>query len=254
MQTWTLRDRGRDLVVEIGLDDGRTRARLLVDGEEVAAGDGSALDTVRLGHEDLRVRVELLWKGRARGVDLLDHGPDGPPADGDGFAMRKLSVHRVPFAPPPGTKAARRHAWREAHPALWATRHVVIEGGTILVAVLGIGALVSALLRSLLPLIDLGWLPDIDIDPPAWLRHLDPFHWIRQLLPDIDWGALFGWLPDVQLAGWVKYVVILLIAVAAGVTEVQKRRQREAREAKERAGERAGERLEERTEDSPPEP
>lgn len=227
METWLLHDRGHHLMVDTWLDEGRNHARLSVDGEEVASGEGSALDTVKLADHDRRVRVDLLWKGRARAVELIDHGDGASPSDGDGFRVGRFGAVRVPFEPPPGTRAARVHAWRETHPRWWAARHVAIEVVAIAAASIGVGAVISALFGSLLPRVDLGWLPDIE--PPSWLRYLDPFSWLGRILPDVDW---FGWVPDVDLPelGWLKYVVVLGIAVAAGVSELRKRRQREQRE------------------------
>ena len=86
VETWTLRDRGRSLVVAVEAVDGRSEVRLLLEGDTVASGSGGLLDTLKLSHQDLRVKVELWRTGRARSVDMLDHGDDGPPADGDGFS------------------------------------------------------------------------------------------------------------------------------------------------------------------------
>lgn len=232
--SWTLQDAGRSLEVHTWAEAGRQHARLLVDGTPVAAGDCDVLGDVRLVVDDLRVQVHFLWAGRVRSVELVER-TDGRPHPEDpkeAFRRQRLTTHRVPFVPPPGTRAARAHAWREAHPRLWATRHVALEVGGILAGVLGVGALLNLLLGKLLPSIDWSWLPDLpDIGPPDWLRYLDPFHWIDQLLPDVDW---FGWVPDWDLPdlGWVKYVVILLIAVVVAVQEVRRRREREAREAR----------------------
>lgn len=225
MESWQLHDRGRDLVVETSQEGDRTRARLLVDGEQRTEDDGSALDTIKLRDGDLRVKVGLLGKGRARSVELIDHGDDGPPPEGDDFRVRRFAGDRVPFEPPPGTRAARRYAWQQSHPRLWAARHVAIEGGAIVLGVLGVGAVVSALFGRLLPRLDLDWLPDID--PPDWLHYVDPLSWLGRILPDWD-------LPDWNLPelGWLRYAVILAIAAGVGVHEYRKRRQRNEREGR----------------------
>lgn len=213
--TYTLRDRGSDLSVETWVEpEGkkRNRARLLVDGTEV---DESAAEET--GHVDLGqdsghpTRVVWWWTGRVSRVVLVE------PGHGD---VRRRSV---PYAPPPGTRAARVHAWGEAHPNLYAARHVIINVGGTILAILGVSALVKALFSGLLPTIDLGWLPDLH--PPDWLKYLDParylaplFEWVRPL---VEW--LFGWAPDVE-AGWVKYVIGFVVAVTIAVRETKRRK------------------------------
>lgn len=209
--TYTLRDRGTDLRVETWVEpDGtkRNRARLLVDGTEVDQGAGEEIGHVDLGQASGHpTRVVWWWTGHVSRCVLVD------PGHGD---VRRRSV---PYAPPAGTRAARVHAWGEAHPNLYAARHVIINlGGTIL-AILG----VSALLKALLPRIELGWLPDLH--PPDWLKHLDP---ARYLAPLLEWvrpvvERLIGWIPDVG-AGWVKYVIGFVVAVSIAVRETRRRK------------------------------
>jgi len=214
---YTLRDRGTDLRVETWVEpEGkkRNRARLLVDGAEV---DEAAAEEI--GHVDLGkdaghpTRVVWWWTGKVSRVLLVE------PGQGD---VRRRSV---PYAPPPGTRAARVHAWGEAHPNLYAARHVVINVGGTILAILG----VSALLRALLPRIDVGWIPELD--PPEWLKYLDP---TRYLAPLLEWvppliDRLFGWIPDMEM-GWLKYVIGLVVAVSIAVRETR-RRKRLAQEA-----------------------
>lgn len=228
VQAWHLRDHGRDLLVEAWVQGGRNHARLLVDGTERATGDADAIGDVWLTDDDRPVKVAFWWRGRIASCELREaQGEDVDPTEG-WSPMSRLRVHRVPFTPPANTRAARRHAWREEHPRLWATRHVVIQVVTILAAVLGISALLSALLGKLVPAIDWSWLPDVTV--PEWLKYLNPSYWIGRILPDWDW---FGWIPDWDMPdlGWLKYVVILGIAVATAIQEVRRRRAREERES-----------------------
>jgi len=111
------------------------------------------------------------------------------------------------------------HAWGEANPNLYAARHVVINVGGTILAILG----VSALLKALLPRIGFGWLPDLN--PPDWLRYLDPsrylaplFGWVPPLL-----DRLFGRIPDMEL-GWLKYVIGFVVAVSIAVRETKRRK------------------------------
>jgi len=216
LATYTLRDRGTDLRVETWVEpEGkqRNRARLLVDGTEVDEGAAEEIGHVDLGEESGHpTRVAWWWTGRVAKCLLVE------PGQGD---VRRRSV---PYAPPPGTRAARLHAWGERHPHLYAARHVVINVGGTILAILGVSALLRAIFGGLLPSLDFGWLPDLN--PPEWLKYLDPS---RYLAPLFEWvppllDKLFGWIPDVD-TGWLKYVIGFLVAVSIAVREVRRRRQ-----------------------------
>ncbi|WP_157963788.1 hypothetical protein [Actinocorallia populi] len=233
---YTLRDRGRELVVEAWEADGRQHARLLVDGEAVGEKAVGVLEDAKfdLGEVDeegkavqQQVKAGFWWGGKVRECILQDVRA------GD-EELRKRTL-KTPFVPPEGTRARRRYEMRERHPNLYAMRHVALEGLAIVVGFLGIGALLSAFFGRLLPSIDWSWLPDLpdlpDLDPPDWLRYLSPGYWIRRLWPD-DWR-----LPDIDLSflpdwdfGWLKYVIPLLIALGVGLQETERRRKRRERE------------------------
>lgn len=234
---YTLRDRGRELVVEAWEADGKQYARLLVDGEARGEKTVGVLEDAGFdlgeAEEDgkavtQRVKVGFLWKGRVRSCDLLDVREGGE-------QIRKRTL-RTPFVPPEGTRARRQYELRERHPNLYAMRHVALEGLAVAVGLLGLGTLLSAFFGRLLPSIDWSWLPDPpsvdlpDIDRPDWLRYLDPVYWIRRLWPD-DWSLpdLLSWLPDWDL-GWLKVVFPLLVALGLGLQEIERRRRRRARE------------------------
>jgi hypothetical protein len=212
---YTLRDRGTELRVETWVAPGErkpNRARLLVDGEAVDELAGDEIGHIDLGQESGHpTRVSWWWTGRVSACALVE------PGHGE---VRRRST---PYAPPPHTRAARVHAWGEAHPTLYAARHVVLNlGGTIL-AILGVGALLKALFSGLLPVIDLGRLPDLR--SPDWLKYLDP---ARYLAPLFEWvppllERLLGWVPDVEL-GWLKYVIGFLVAVTVATREARRRK------------------------------
>jgi hypothetical protein len=213
--SYTLRDRGTDLRVETWVDPDqkqRNRARLLVDGAEVDEGGSDEIGHVELGQDAGHpTRVAWWWTGRVSRCVLVE------PGHGD---VRRRSV---PYAPPAGTRAARVHAWGEAHPNLYAARHVIINVGGTILAILGVSALLRAIFGGLLPHIDLGWLPDLDA--PDWLRYLDP---ARYLAPLFEWvppllDQLFGWIPEVE-TGWLKYVVGFVVAVSIAVREARRRK------------------------------
>lgn len=216
-ERWTLRDRGRTLVVH---HDGAGRVRFDVDGRQIAEKSAGVLDdlTFDLGavaDVEQTVRVSRGLRSRLRRADLVER---------NAVARRPLLTS---FIPPEGSKMRRRYDFREAHPKLYATRHVVTEVVMMLIGVLGIGALVSAFARSLLPSINWSWLPDLpDISPPDWLRNLDPFSWVARFLPDWDWRA---WLPDVNVP-WLQYVAPVVVAILIAGGEVERRKKRAHRE------------------------
>jgi hypothetical protein len=212
---YTLRARGAELRVETWVATGEkkpNRARLLIDGAEVEEGRADEIGHVDLGKEAGHpTRVAWWWTGRVASCALVEPGHG------------EVRTRSTPYAPPPGTRAARLHAWGEAHPTLYAARHVVFQVVGTAAAVLGIGALIQAFITQLLPRIDLGWLPELD--PPDWLKYLDP---ARYLAPLFEWvppllDRLFGWIPDVEL-GWLKYVIGFLIAVSVAAREVRRRK------------------------------
>ncbi|HET6732220.1 hypothetical protein [Mycobacterium sp.] len=218
-ERWTLRDRGRILVVH---QDGAGQVRLEVDGRQVAEKSVGVLndvtfDLATVDDVEQMVRVSRGLRSRLRRADLVEKAADA-------VARRPLLTS---FVPPEGSKARRRYDFREAHPRLYAGRHVAIEVVVMLIGVLGVGALVSAFARSLLPSINWSWLPDLpDISAPGWLRNLDPFSWVVRLLPDWDW---WGWLPDMNLP-WLQYVAPVVVAILIAGGEVERRKKRANRE------------------------
>ena len=89
------------------------------------------------------------------------------------------------------------------------------------------------------PTISWAWLPDSrrrsgsrSLEPPSWLRYIDPFYWIGRL--DIPW-------PDIDLPGWLtgstKYWVPIVIALVVALGEIDRRRKkRRLDDADSRAG------------------
>ena len=111
---------------------------------------------------------------------------------------------------PRTTRLARFRGFQEKHPNLYASRHVAVNVGGTLLAILG----VSALLRTLLPKLD---LPSIDLNPPDWLRYLDPWRYLK---------PLFEWVPDLDLphAPWAKVVVGFVVACIIATAEAKRRK------------------------------
>lgn len=208
---------GIELRVEVWLDGKHNHARLLANGVEAAAGHTDEAGRVDLAPEGgPHVRVQFWWKGRVWRVVLVDKSG--------------LKPVLTSFEPPPGTRAARSHAFQQRHPGLYSARHIAFNLGGTIVAILGISAVVRAFFGSLLPKIDVGFeLPEFD--PPAWLKWLDPFHYLK---PVADWVA--GWLPDLSFLGewlggvapWAKYIVGFLIACAVAAEEYKRRKKHAA--------------------------
>lgn len=119
--------------------------RLSVDGEVVDKSTHAAHNFFRLKGGGVEVRARSNWLGNVRRAELVrDEG-------------------NVLFAPEPGSPAAELEKLALRRPKAYAARYVAKAIGGVLIAVLGLGAL----LGFLVPDIDLGIsLPDIEV--PEW--------------------------------------------------------------------------------------
>ncbi|MFW3171460.1 hypothetical protein [Geodermatophilus sp. CPCC 206100] len=155
-----------------------------------------------------------------------DEPPDGGAPDRDDLpagarrALDLATAERHPFDPAPGTLAARLRHLEERHPRLWATRHVVLAVGRVLLGLLGLAVLLRTVLRPLLDWLA-GLLPRIDWPDIPW-PDLPSIPW-----PDVDWPDL----PDVSPPGWLAAVLAtakfwgpVLVAVVLAVREVRRKR------------------------------
>lgn len=174
--------------VEVGLG---YLARLFVDGE-LKAEQKARDERAQLQAGDFTVRVRWGSFGQVTQCVLVENRAcdEGQP------------VQELPFEPPPGTRAARLARLERERPVLYASRHVLWAVLHLLLPLLGIGAL----LATLLPHIDLTWLPKPLYDElfggsPAWLA------------PVLD-------SPIFQVAKWS---LPILLAIAVAVNEVKKR-------------------------------
>lgn len=210
---WTLDHGGHRLEVETGRDGWNRFARLYVDGEPAAETTTDALKaTLTHGEASVAVAFDVLGllDGQAARCDLAPPAP-GKTEDGGAGGAKAASQPSEPFEPPGGTRAARREALARAHPVLYASRHVAVAAGKMLLPVLGLGALIQVLLGAV-PLPDVR-LPDIDAPSLPW--------------PDIPWPDL----PDVSAPPWLaavlaaaKFWIPLLIAVGVAVREARRRK------------------------------
>ena len=142
----------------------------------------------------------------------------GEGSDGTQGLAGLARAQRRPFAPPPGSFAARLQAFQHAHPRLYAARHVVAAVSKVLFGLLGLALFLQLVLRRML-----AWvaerLPEIDVPSIPW--------------PDVDLPLPdFGLpdLPDLVLPSWLgavlatsKYWLPVLFAIGLAVTEVKRR-------------------------------
>ncbi|MEV5831775.1 hypothetical protein AB0L25_40050 [Spirillospora sp. NPDC052242] len=236
---WTLEHDGRLLEAETSLAGWRRCVRLYVDS--APAGEASGFNPVAVPFGDAEVRAvfdpvglvdgqaarcELVPRAQEGGEDAEDGEKSGDESDGSDEADGK----GVRFAPPEGSRAARREALARAHPVLFASRHVVLAAGQVLLPLLGLGVLVRMLVE-LVPWPDVA-LPDVSL-PDVDLPDLP--------LPDVPWPDIDP--PDISAPWWVqavlataKFWVPLLVAVGVALREVSRRRRQRAEEEAHRDG------------------
>lgn len=199
---WTLDHDGRRLDVELTSVGTRNRVRLFADGEQVAE-HLSRSDRATLTGAGVTVKARWGWFGGIKEcIALL------PAAEGE-------TAVELAFSPPAGSRAEKLEALARERPALYASRHVAIAAGKLLLGLLGLGALFG----WLLPRIPFPSIPSPDVDLPS------------VPLPSID-------RPEVTLPGWVEAIlgtakwwapIVVAIFIAAGEVEKRRRRQENAR-------------------------
>jgi hypothetical protein len=152
-----------------------------------------------------------------------DDVPYGLPKGVAGLAGL-VAAERHPFAPPPGSFAARLLVFQRNHPRLYASRHVVLAVAKVVTALLGLAVLIRLLLQPVLDWIT-ERLPDIDLPSIPW-PDID--------LPDIPWPDID--LPDLAVPTWLRVIIgtakfwlPVLIAIGVAVAETRRRRAARAR-------------------------
>ena len=152
---------------------------------------------------------------------------DVPPGLPKGVAALAglVAAERHPFAPPPGSFAARLLIFQRNHPRLYASRHIVLAVAKVVTALLGLAVLVRLLLQPVLDWIT-ERLPAIDLPSIPW--------------PDLPWPD-FPWpdidLPEVAVPAWLRVIIgtakfwlPVLIAIGVAVAETKRRRAAATRE------------------------
>ncbi len=210
---YTLVHNGRRLEVEVSSAGLTNSARLLVDGRQVDARQASIADRTTLQWGDRMVVLAWGWlPGSVASCVLREEQTTGDAVP---------QIDDTPLDPPAGSYAASIVKLQHEQPALYASRHVALATVKVLIPLLGIGALLTALL----PQFDILWIEDIGAFVRSWVRELGAF--VRSLLPSLD-IPFFGrpeWLPRIAgttLGGWIKWVVgwakwVVPIAIALGV-------------------------------------
>ncbi|MEE3849547.1 hypothetical protein VZC37_04345 [Gordonia sp. LSe1-13] len=207
-------EEGRRLSVVESRGPKSTTASLHVDGATVGEVSGSMLDTKDIEADDVKVRIRFGLRREVKRAELIGGGAEMIGGDW--------------FEPPDGTSAHRLWQFREKHPGVYAARRVVTSTLGAVVAILGIGALVRAIVERYSPDID---LPDVtlpSVDLPDWMQYLNPMYWLRA---PID--AIKAWMPSmtIDLPPWFGIIVPVAISVALAVLETRRQRRRKARSA-----------------------
>ncbi|MDO9380572.1 MAG: hypothetical protein Q7T56_17140 [Nocardioidaceae bacterium] len=214
---------GRRLETAVVRDERGRRLQLRVDGDVVDDQPSTWSSTTLRGEDGTGVKVEPVHPGRISSARLV------PPEDeAAGADLREVLKDRAAgrLRPPRGSVGGRLDDFADDHAWFVVVRHVGGSGAGLLLSVLGIGAL----LRALLPRFDVelsapDWLPSIDL---SWIP--DPFGWLWGLLPDWD-------LPDLDAPGWLDALLAsekwwgpLLIALFVALGEIDRRRKRAERD------------------------
>ena len=192
---YTLRARGTDLRVETWVAKGEkkpNRARLLIDGAEVEEGRADEIGHVDLGKEAGHpTRVAWWWTGRVASCALVEP------------RHREARTRSTPYAPPPGTRAARLHAWGEAHPTLYAPDTSSSSRRTA-AAVLGHRALIQAVHHPAAPPHRSRWLPEprrAGLAESTSIRPLPgaPLEWVPPLWTGCSAGSqTSSWMAEIR--------------------------------------------------------
>ena len=161
------------------------------------------------------------------GSDGAQPEDDVPPGLPKGVAALAglVAAERHPFAPPPGSFAARLLIFQRNHPRLYASRHIVLAVAKVVTALLGLAVLVRLLLQPVLDWIT-ERLPAIDLPSIPW--------------PDLPWPD-FPWpdidLPELAVPAWLRVIIgtakfwlPVLIAIGVAVAETKRRRAAATRE------------------------
>ncbi|MFI6519070.1 hypothetical protein ACIBF1_26180 [Spirillospora sp. NPDC050679] len=264
---WLLRNGEHRIEVEASPRGKTRRARLLVDGRQVAEKETKAKSlTVRLAEVaepgvlaefggEAQLKVIWGWLGDPDRVAVLVPKPkDEDDGEGGEVSLKKAEKPKdeaekkrekekeealnellkrfdeLPFSPPEGTRAHKREKFAREHPKVYAARHVALAAGKVLWPLLGIGLAIK------LPWPDMPW-PDVHIPMPD--VDLPSIPWPDVALPDIPW-------PDWQMPGWLKailgttkYWVPILIALGMAVGEYDRRKKQRAKVAELAAKKRA---------------
>jgi hypothetical protein len=127
------------------------------------------------------------------------------------------------------TRETRLAQFQRRHPALYAARHVALAILQVALPLLGLGALILALL----PQIDLPWVAEVGafmrslrVQIGAWIPDIslpfpDPREWIRGIVN----SPMFA--PVKLVLGRVKWALPIVIAIVVAIKEYQRHRRKQ---------------------------
>jgi hypothetical protein len=211
---YTLDHAGHRIEVEVAAAQLTNVARLFVDGRQVDERQASLGDRSRLQSNDVTVVIQWgWWSGHVAKCALVEERDTG---------KAQPEIDETPLAPPPGTRAARLARFQREHPALYATRHVALATLKAALPLLGLGALIAALL----PQLDWSWLADIG----ALIRSLRAQ--IGAWVPDISlpFSVPREWIVSIvksPVVAWAKWALPIIIAIFVAVEEVRRQRRKQ---------------------------
>jgi hypothetical protein len=213
---YTLDYAGHRIEVEVTAAGLTNVARLFIDGRQVDQQQASLGDRSRLQGDTVTVVVQWgWWSGHVAKCVLVEERDTG---------KAQPEIDETPFEPPPGTRAARLAQFQREHPALYATRHVALATLQVLLPLLGLGALITALL----PQIDWSWITGIVafvrsllLQIRAWIPDIDlPFSIPREWILWIVNSPWFAWAKRGFV--WAKWVLPIIIAIFVAIAEFQR--------------------------------
>jgi hypothetical protein len=129
----------------------------------------------------------------------------------------------------PETRETRLERFRREHPVLYAMRHVALAVLQVMLPLLGLGALLVALL----PQIDLPWVAEIGafirsvrVEIGTWIPDISlPFPSPRELIRSIVNSPMFDTIKPV--VGRVKWALPIIIAIFVAIKEIQRHRRKQ---------------------------
>lgn len=213
----TLDRAGHHIEVEVGAVKLTNTARLFIDGQQIDEQHASLGDRTRFQWNGSAIVVQWgWWSGQVMKCVLVEERDPG---------NAQPKIDETPFAPPPGTRAAKLAQFRHEHPALYAMRHVVRATLQVALPLLGLGALFTALL----PQVDWAWAAELGVFIRALRMQIGA--WLPDVsLPLPSPRAWIMWIVTSPWFIWGKWILPIIIAIFVAIEEVQRHKRRQHNE------------------------